>query len=313
LFFFFCFGCFFFFCFLLLPATKNITKKERKKKKKRKMDTAESEFFNLLPGPDTILHWRHLERTVQNRVEDQPAVEVPPPLFENGRQAVLPENRRLLPSDWSQREALHTPQHKLSSVVHSAVVVNKGVVAPNSDLDLCRLCQVLTVVDRVASRRVCPNCAHTEPFASHVLETKEEKVMEGSIKKQNSNLRDFLKQWERGSQSITWEQAAALNRDFTTKIHFRNRGKVTNRRVASFMQNKRKQAERVRRELTGASIPEFTKRQSNYFINHVLPSNFKSNNNQNLLRKFAHVPGMGPARLFAKGKSSNHLDPTKTG
>lgn len=244
----------------------------------------ERDMTGLPSGPVGILEWRQRDSELSSapeRIRNGPFAMPRGSLFKTP--SMFPRLNRVLPG--------------------STAFTRSGGVRrdpdDNVDLDTCPTCHVPNIIDREKCLRVCPVCARCASYASHVHDSKDDRVSD-TCYRQNPNTRTFLKQFELGHRP-DYDQKQ-LHHLFS-KYHSRSVNKVSIGRLGKLLRpGLRRELEFIRMEMTGAPRPGFTKQQILRFLNHTLPKETKSNNNQHLLRKFANHPGMGAARLFAKGK-----------
>jgi hypothetical protein len=97
------------------------------------------------------------------------------------------------------------------------------------------------VVDRELAIRVCPKCAVTSTFASHIFESKDMEKGESSSRQQSLNhMQKFSMQFERGHPSTPLDVLEAMSVAYS-RIHLHDPSKVQACRTSNLLKTVRVQ------------------------------------------------------------------------
>jgi hypothetical protein len=207
-----------------------------------------------------------------------------------------------------------------------SIMSEKNMPIKNYNLDFCEKCKVERIVVREHARSICPICADSKTFASHLFETTYENTKK--IKKTHiDHMEKGITQYTRGfpsTQNTILEKMSLNYNNIHSHDPFKVQAVLTGKLITdckdlpNTMSNNR---DRLSRELKSQSIPEYTQKQINSLINQrdrLKPDQRnlgtkckqkKHSNNIVYFRQFGLASNMENSRLFPPLKTnSKHLE-----
>lgn len=184
-----------------------------------------------------------------------------------------------------------------------------------NEIDECRHCGVSKVVNKEEARAICPRCGETKVFASHVFEMKESDKDEHPTATKSDHIQNFGAQFERGYPHATPQVLDLMTQEYR-RIHLHDPHKVNVSQTQTFMKQQpelpklfRRAPERLSRELSGESIPEFSNQEWSLILEQrnrmQQPDRKKSRGCKNYVRQLGRANGFEIARLFKPAKTIN--------
>lgn len=260
---------------------------------------------------------------------------------------VIPMNNRLLPPKPNTKNMLQVGSERANDKWKTLRAYkkryevlsqhkSKHTTTRTNYIDKCSKCNAPTIVDKETSIRVCQKSGCTLEYRPYIFETKEVENNDHKSTRQQSliHMQKHGAQYERGYPSANVDVLEKLSVAYQ-KIHSHDPYKVQTCKTFTMMKSKafkdkippiyKKAPDRITKELTRASIPEFTDTELSQLLNQrnrlQIPDAFqpeekkvkKSFNNQIYMRNFGRANGQEQSRLFHQQKTNKiHRERTNT-
>jgi hypothetical protein len=236
---------------------------------------------------------------------------------------------RLYPTSSTRMSSDKTQQWKAARPYEKRFALMSGGTTEvrKHDIDVCD-CGESRMFDKETARRVCLKCGDIQFYQSHIFEIKDPEIQETvSVADQSlTHMQKYSAQFEQGHPASTTDVQEKMCIEYS-KIHTLDPSKVQCSRTAQILKSCpslpkifRKAPERLTKELTASSIPEFTSLELNKILNQrsklrtvdVDPEAQKAKKsftNPIYIRQLGLANNMPQAALFPHAKTNKiHLD-----